>query len=79
MRLEVGIAGVGAGDFRAETARLEIRIPFGSGGLAQGIQQMAFGPAGMGMGGRCDVPGGGVHSAFGSQSGCGGGDMRGIW
>lgn len=79
VRLEVGIAGVGAGDFRAETARLEIRIPFGSGGLAQGVQQMAFGPATMGMGGRCDVPGGGVHSAFASQSGCGGGDMRTSW
>ncbi|HIK64904.1 MAG TPA: autotransporter outer membrane beta-barrel domain-containing protein [Henriciella marina] len=77
VRLEVGIAGLGAGDFRAETARIEIRVPFGSGGLAQGIQSMAFGPAGMGMGGRCDVPGGGVHSAFASQSGCGGGDMRG--
>lgn len=79
VRLEVGIAGLGAGDFRAETARLEIRVPFGSGGLAQGVQQMAFGPAGMGMGGRCDVPGGGVHSAFASQSGCGGGEMRTSW
>lgn len=79
VRLEVGIAGLGAGDFRAETARIEIRVPFGSGGLAQGVQSMAFGPAGMGMGGRCDLPGGGVHSAFASQSGCGGGDMRTSW
>ena len=78
VRLEVGIAGLGAGDFRAETARLEIRVPFGSGGLAQGVQQMAFGPAGMGMGGRCDVAGGGVHSAFASQSGCGS-EMQGTW
>ncbi|WP_182482232.1 DUF7933 domain-containing protein [Henriciella barbarensis] len=76
VRLEVGIAGVGAGDFRAETARIEIRVPFGSGGLGQGVQALASGAGGMGLGGRCDVPGGGVHSSFASQSGCSAG-MRG--
>ena len=70
VRLEVGIAGVGAGDFRAETARIEIRVPFGSGGLGQGVQALASAAGGMGLGGRCDVPGGGVHSSFASQSGC---------
>ena len=78
VRLEVGIAGVGAGDFRAETARIEIRVPFGSGGLGKGVQALASTAGGMGLGGRCDVPGGGIHSSFASQSGCSAG-MRSTW
>ena len=69
IRFEFGMSGLGVSDYEAQTARLEIRVPFGAAGTVSGMRPLA-GP-GMGIASGCGIPGGGLHSAFASQRGCG--------
>ncbi|MBA70696.1 MAG: hypothetical protein CML30_17665, partial [Rhizobiales bacterium] len=67
LRFEFGLAGLGVGDFKAQTARFELRVPLGAAARGGAIP---MGPFGFELGAQCDVPGGGLHSALASQSGC---------
>ena len=68
LRFEFGLAGLGAGDFRAQSARFELRVPFGVTTGPGGAIPMGAG--GFGLSAQCDIPGGGLHTAFADQSGC---------
>ena len=68
LRFEFGLAGLGVGDFRAQSARFELRVPFGVASGPGGAIPMGAG--GFGLSAQCDIPGGGLHTAFANQSGC---------
>ncbi|WP_456077547.1 DUF7933 domain-containing protein [Henriciella marina] len=69
IRFEFGHSGLGVSDYEAQTARLEIRVPFGAAGTVSGMMPLAA--SGMGAASGCGIPGGGIHSTFASQRGCG--------
>lgn len=64
IRLETGLAGIGAEDFEATTGRFEIRIPFGAAGRGAGGARLADGAAGL-----FDTPCMDVHAGFEASAG----------